>query len=212
MYKKRLITNYLMSLFEHFPVVAILGARQVGKSTLIENLTIDGLKTYVFDPILDQYGEKKDPEFFLQQQSFPLFLDEFQYAPGLSGVIKRFVDKEKKNGLILLSGSHQFSVIKNLSDSMAGRVAIVNLWPMSVKEITGKNSNFLEELFSPWFNIIAVKTCAPGGDRGIPFLINNGLSSAFGYLFLGRENWIKLKERLGFGKSLVLIATRNEKK
>lgn len=147
MYKKRLITDYLMSLFEHFPVVAILGARQVGKSTLIENLTIDGLKTYVFDPILDQYGEKKDPEFFLQQQSFPLFLDEFQYAPGLSGVIKRFVDKEKKNGLILLSGSHQFSVIKNLSDSMAGRVAIVNLWPMSVKEITGKNSNFLEELF-----------------------------------------------------------------
>lgn len=147
MYKERLISSQLQSLFEHFPVVAILGARQVGKSTLIEHLDIENLKTFVIDPILDQYGEKSDPEFFLQQQTFPLFIDEFQYAPALSGVIKRFVDSEKKNGLIFLSGSHQFSVIRNLSDSMAGRVAIVNLWPMTVKEFTGDNSSFLENLF-----------------------------------------------------------------
>lgn len=147
MYKKRLISNYLKSLFERFPVVAVLGARQVGKSTLIEHLDIQNLKTFVIDPILDQYGEKSDPEFFLQQQTFPLFIDEFQYAPALSGVIKRVVDSEKKNGLIFLSGSHQFSVIRNLSDSMAGRVAIVNLWPMTVKEFTGDNSSFLENLF-----------------------------------------------------------------
>lgn len=147
MYKKRLLTEHLIKLFENFPLVAILGARQVGKSTLVEHLNIKNLKTFVFDPILDQYGEKSDPEFFLQQQSFPLFIDEFQYAPELSGVIKRFADNEKKNGLIFLSGSHQFSIIKNLSDSMAGRVAIVNLWPMTVKEITGENSIFLEMLF-----------------------------------------------------------------
>ena len=222
MYKKRLISDYIISLFSNFPVVAILGARQVGKSTLIEHLNIDKLKTFVFDPVLDQYGEKNDPEFFLQQQSFPIFLDEFQYVPALSGVIKRLIDKKKEKGLIFLSGSHQFSVIKNLSDSMAGRVAIVNLWPLSIKEIEEGHSTFLEDLLLDGkINIKQARTTSKnlidylwrGGfprvleleNQFVPTLYDSYLKT---YIERDVKDLIDVKNVTLFSRFVALVATR----
>ncbi len=134
-YKNRLIEKKIIELFKYFPVVAVLGARQVGKSTLIENLFKDKLTTIVFDPVVDIGNARSDPDFFLQNIETPAFLDEVQYAPELLNSIKRRVDLKKKNGLYLLSGSQNLSVLKDISESLAGRVAIVNLFPMSRFEI-----------------------------------------------------------------------------
>jgi uncharacterized protein len=134
-YKPRLIEKKILELFQYYPVVAILGARQVGKSTLVENLFRDQIRTTVFDPVVDIGNARTDPDFFLQNIEPPAFFDEVQYAPELLNSIKRRVDREKKNRLYLLSGSQNLSVLKDISESLAGRVAIVNLLPMSRSEI-----------------------------------------------------------------------------
>jgi predicted AAA+ superfamily ATPase len=140
-YKNRLIEEKIIELFQYFPVVAVLGARQVGKSTLIENLYKDKIKTIVFDPVVDIGNARNDPDFFLQNIATPAFLDEIQYAPELLNSIKRRVDREKKNGLYLLSGSQNLSVLKNISESLAGRIAIINLFAMTRSEILESDKN-----------------------------------------------------------------------
>jgi len=134
-YKKRLIEEKIIELFQYYQVIAILGARQVGKSTLIENLYKNRIRTIVFDPVVDVGNARSDPDFFLQNVTTPAFLDEIQYAPELLNSIKRRVDLEKKNGQYILSGSQNLSVLKNISESLAGRVAIVNLLPMARSEM-----------------------------------------------------------------------------
>jgi len=148
-YKTRLVENNILELFKYFPVVAVLGARQVGKSTLIENLFINKIRTVVFDPVVDIGNARNDPDFFLQNIETPAFLDEIQYAPELMNSIKRRVDLEKKNGLYILSGSQNLSVLKDISESLAGRVAIVNLLAMSRSEILGSGRNtFIQDWLS----------------------------------------------------------------
>jgi uncharacterized protein len=152
-YKKRLIEKKLKELFTYYPVVAVLGARQVGKSTLVENLFSDVINTTVFDPVVDIGNARQDPDFFLQNINTPAFLDEIQYAPELLGSIKRKVDREKRNSLFILSGSQNLMVLKDISESLAGRVAILNLWPMSQSEVQNKvtdkpTKGFLEKWLS----------------------------------------------------------------
>ncbi len=135
-YKHRLVEKKIQELFKYYPVVAVLGARQVGKSTLVENLFAHNLNTTVFDPVIDIGNARQDPDFFLQNIKTPAFFDEVQYAPELLGSIKRKVDIEKENGSYILSGSQNLSVLRDISESLAGRVAIINLWPMCKNEIT----------------------------------------------------------------------------
>lgn len=142
-YRKRLLENRIKELFQYYPIVAVLGARQVGKSTLVENLFKDGMHTVVFDPVVDIGNARQDPDFFIQSISIPAFLDEIQYAPELLNAIKRKVDRKKQNGQYIISGSQNLSVLKDISESLAGRVAIINLLPMNRFE--------LEALESPSF-------------------------------------------------------------
>ncbi|MCG8552736.1 MAG: DUF4143 domain-containing protein [Desulfobacterales bacterium] len=145
-YKHRLIENKLAELFQYYPVVAVLGARQVGKSTLVENLYSGKIRTTVFDPVVDIGNARQDPDFFLQNIKAPAFFDEVQYAPELLNAIKRKVDQEKKNGMYILSGSQNLSVLRDISESLAGRVAILNLWSMSYSEVHEKTGGgFLEQ-------------------------------------------------------------------
>lgn len=148
-YKHRVIEGKLTELFQYYPVVALLGARQAGKSTLVENLFSGKINTTVFDPVVDIGNARQDPDFFLQNVKTPVFFDEIQYAPELLNSIKRKVDQEKKNGMFILSGSQNLSVLKDISESLAGRVAIVNLWPMSTCEFYEKSQvGFLEQWLS----------------------------------------------------------------
>jgi len=148
-YKTRLIEKRLLDLFAYYPVVAVLGARQAGKSTLVGNLFANIVNTTVFDPVVDIGNARQDPDFFLQNTKMPAFFDEVQYAPELLGSIKRRVDRQRKNGLFILSGSQNLTVLKEISESLAGRVAIVNLWPMCRNEFQElQEHNFLKNWIS----------------------------------------------------------------
>lgn len=139
MYKRRHIEEKLRLLVNNFKVVLILGARQVGKSTLLKN-TFPYHKHLTFDPVQDLYGAKADPDLFLQNFSSPLILDEIQFAPALLAAIKRRVDSVDANGQYILTGSQNLSILRTVSESMAGRVAIVHLGGLTIYETNEVNS------------------------------------------------------------------------
>lgn len=119
------------------------GARQAGKSTLLAYLFGKNARHIVFDPVTDEFGARRDPEFFLQQHKPPLILDEIQYAPELLAIIKKNTDKDRAPGQFFLTGSQNLSVIKSISESMAGRAAVIDLDAMSVPERLGISASAL---------------------------------------------------------------------
>ncbi|MEE1068453.1 MAG: AAA family ATPase, partial [Fibrobacteraceae bacterium] len=131
----RFIQNRLETLFKYFPCVLLTGARQVGKTTLIKELVAaDSIVT--FDPIEDIRGAKADPDLFLKQMKSPGFLDEVQYVPQVLASLKRFVDERANDkSLFYLSGSQNLSVLRGAAESMAGRIAVLDLYPLCFKEI-----------------------------------------------------------------------------
>ncbi len=134
-YYPRLLEKMILDAFGHFPVVVVLGARQVGKSTLVQHLFADCLQTIVFDPVQDVGQARHDPELFLKNHPGKLFLDEVQYAPELLSVIKRRVDLNCSPGQYVLSGSQNLAVVKGVAESMAGRAAIIRLPAMCRAEL-----------------------------------------------------------------------------
>jgi predicted AAA+ superfamily ATPase len=139
-YKKRHIEAKLREYSKYFKVVLVTGARQVGKSTLLKHIFPE-LKTIVFDPLQDIYGARKDPDLFLDNFPSPIILDEIQYAPELLPAIKRRVDLGEKKGLYFLTGSQNLGMLKSVSESLAGRVGILNLEGMTHQEMTGLGEN-----------------------------------------------------------------------
>ncbi len=134
-YLNRMIEAKIKEWFKHYPVLLVTGARQVGKSTLVDNLFKDSVTKIVFDPVQDVSNAREDPDFFLQNIKLPAFLDEIQYAPELLPSIKRHIDKAPSPGQFILSGSQNLSVLKDISESLAGRVGVIDLYPMSQREL-----------------------------------------------------------------------------
>jgi predicted AAA+ superfamily ATPase len=137
MYIKRKIEQKLMDLAASFPVVLVTGARQVGKTTLLERLCGPDRKYVSLDVPDVRIMAKDEPVAFMAKYKPPLIIDEFQYAPNLLPYIKAYVDKHKNNGDFWLAGSQSFVSMKNVSESLAGRVGILNLFSLSRSEITG---------------------------------------------------------------------------
>lgn len=136
MYKERLLTRRLQRLIETFSVVVISGARQVGKSTLLQHAFPPDTDCVVFDPVVDIENARGDPELFLDNHpGKPLLLDEIQYAPELVAAIKRRVDQDRKPGMFVLTGSQQWEVMKSLADSLAGRAVFIDLEGFSLAEM-----------------------------------------------------------------------------
>ncbi len=133
-YKERNLSFKIRRLVQQFPVVVISGARQVGKSTLIKHLFKEH-DCVILDPIVDIGNAREDPDLFLDNHPCPLVLDEIQYAPELVPAIKRRVDNNKQAGMYILTGSQQWSVLKSISESLAGRAILINLDSFSISEI-----------------------------------------------------------------------------
>ncbi|MCP4603909.1 MAG: ATP-binding protein [Proteobacteria bacterium] len=139
MYIQRLITERLYRLAESFPVIVISGARQVGKSTLLQNALPRETDYVVFDPVVDIENARRDPELFLDNHlSRPLLLDEIQYAPELAAALKRRIDKDRSPGQFILTGSQQWQVMKSLAESLAGRAAFLDLEGFCLVEIANQ--------------------------------------------------------------------------
>lgn len=140
MYIKRHIETVFDTVANMYPSVIVTGARQVGKSTLVKACVKD-LKYYTFDDVRIRAQAKKDPSLFFKTYEPPLILDEVQYAPELFSEIKIIADNADKNGVFYLTGSQQFHLMKNASESLAGRVGILDLKGLSYREIKGMNYN-----------------------------------------------------------------------
>lgn len=137
MYIQRALEQTILEINASFPVLLLTGPRQVGKTTLLQKMA-ETDRQYV---TLDDPGIRdlaiREPALFLQRYTPPVIIDEIQYAPQLLPYIKMYVDKNKEKGGFWLTGSQMFHVMKGVSESLAGRVGIVNLVGLSNSEITG---------------------------------------------------------------------------
>ncbi len=133
-YHRRLIEEKALEYWRAFPCVLLAGARQVGKSTMLAKLLGRECATFVFDPVQDLYGVRADPDLFLRNNPPPLILDEIQYVPELVPALKRYVDRNRQPGMFFITGSQQWQVMRRLSESLAGRVAILELPGFSLDE------------------------------------------------------------------------------
>ncbi len=134
MYIERHIDSTVRKLLQQFPAVLLTGARQVGKSTLLQKIAPEYRYLTFDDPLLLTQA-KNEPQLFLLNYDKQIILDEVQYAPELFRLLKLSIDKEKQNGLFLLSGSQAFELMENVSETLAGRVAILKLKGLSLREI-----------------------------------------------------------------------------
>jgi predicted AAA+ superfamily ATPase len=139
-YKPRIISERLKSMLARFPVVIVCGARQVGKSTLLRHAFPDW-PMVVFDPAMDVGNAREDPDLFLDNHPSPVILDEIQFAPELVAAIKRRVDRSKKPGQYVLTGSQQWSVLKTASESLAGRAVFMDLEGFCLAEIAAATTD-----------------------------------------------------------------------
>ena len=136
MYYPRHLQSVLQKLSAQFPAVLLTGARQVGKSTLLQHIAPEYGYLTLDDPLLlDQ--AKNEPQLFLLNHTPPLIVDEVQYAPELFPLLKMDIDRRKQNGLYLLSGSQAFELMQNVSESLAGRIAVLKLNGLSWREMRG---------------------------------------------------------------------------
>jgi predicted AAA+ superfamily ATPase len=135
-YKKRHAENSLRKLTKMFGAVLVTGPRQVGKTTLLEVITGDINHAKLDDPLVRQSAKEQSGTFFKDNPP-PVFVDEVQYAPELFPYIKMMLDKSRKKGQFFLTGSQQFEMMKNVSESLAGRVGLLTLLGFSLRERKG---------------------------------------------------------------------------
>ena len=154
MYINRSIEKELVSLSKQFPTIVITGPRQVGKTTLLNHLANDKINYVSLDNINDRALAVNDPELFLETYKYPLIIDEFQYAPELLSYIKIKVDQARLKSvysnkevstMYYLTGSQSFLSMKNITESLAGRIGVIDLYGLSAREIDNKE----DRLFIP---------------------------------------------------------------
>jgi hypothetical protein len=134
-YIHRAIEKPLKEALAQFPVCLITGPRQAGKSTLLQNCLSAYAYVTLDDPIHRSMANQ-DPELFLSSFPAPVIIDEIQYAPDLLSYIKIRVDQKRHQyGQYVLTGSQVFQLMKGVSESLAGRIAIFQLYPLSWTEI-----------------------------------------------------------------------------
>lgn len=131
---ERRINKKLLSLVSSFPILALTGCRQCGKSTLLKNLFPQWKYVSLEDIDIRELAEN-DPRYFLSLYSEQTIFDEIQRVPKLFSYIQTHVDSLDKTGIYILSGSQNFLLMKSISQSLAGRTAVLNLATFSISEL-----------------------------------------------------------------------------
>lgn len=146
MYRDRLLSQKLKEAIKNFPAVLITGPRQAGKTTFVQH-ELHKTHTYVsFDDPLNRTFALHDPKGFLSQfKDQPLILDEIQYLPEILSYVKMDIDQKHQTGKWVLTGSQQFLFMKKVSETLAGRVTILELLPFCLKEAQYNHPDKLKE-------------------------------------------------------------------
>ena len=153
--------------------VALLGARQVGKSTLARDLAVNEFPArYIsLDDEVAADRARSDPRGFIAEVDGPTVIDEVQRAPGLLLAIKERLDLNQARGQFLLTGSANILTLPTIADALPGRVEYVNLWPFSQGEIHGVRERFIDTLLDGTFPKVSD---APVGRRAVAKLLATG--------------------------------------
>lgn len=134
-YISRGLERKFVRMSSFFKAVLVTGARQVGKTTMLRHLAEGQDRTYVsLDNHMARDLAKTDPVLFFQTYKPPILIDEVQYAPELFSQIKILCDNSQGKGLFWLTGSQQYSMIKNVRETLAGRIGILDLYSLSMNE------------------------------------------------------------------------------
>ena len=149
MLRRHLIGRLLDGLADT-PAVLVNGARQTGKSTLVQSAELAGQNRHylTFDDPGILAAAKRDPNGFVAGLNMPVTLDEVQHVPEIFPVIKAAIDRKRQPGRFLLTGSANVMLLPELSESLAGRMEVLTLWPFSQGEIHGVQGTFVDTLFS----------------------------------------------------------------
>jgi hypothetical protein len=139
-YIKREIEDVIQQSAAGFKTILVTGARQTGKSTLLRHL-FPGVREVSFDDPFMEEQAKNNPDMFMMLNEPPVFFDEIQYVPSLFRYIKIACDNSNDKGLYYLSGSQPFKLMDMISDSLAGRVAVLELAPLSLREMMRSDCN-----------------------------------------------------------------------
>lgn len=135
-YLHRLAEQKFLRLSKNFPVVLVCGPRQVGKTTMLQELAKKEERTFVtLDDLSVRAMANDDPALFFQTYKTPILIDEIQKAPRLFSQIKLLADRHKQPGEIWLTGSQSYSLMKNISESLAGRVGLLNMYSLTLQEV-----------------------------------------------------------------------------
>lgn len=220
MYIKRILEERVKYLSEHFPVIMLCGARQVGKTTLLKQIAKDkkDIQYITLDYPKVRELAKEDPELFLQQYSAPIIIDEIHYAPELLPFIKIKVDENNEVGQYFLTGSQMFRLMNNVSESLAGRVGILSMYSLSRAEIEERvnfpfNPNIVKNIVSDdKISDIFEKILKGGMPRLIsdPELSSDTFFGSYIQTYIERDirDLIRIKDELKFSKFISCVAAR----
>lgn len=137
------------------PVVVVNGPRQVGKTTLTRNLSYPGSVEFVtLDDKANRVAAGRDPRSFVRRRADTLVIDEAQFQPSLFRAIKAEVDRDRRPGRFVLTGSSRLLSAPDMASSLVGRVEIVELWPFSQGELAGARDRFVDEVFNDPIGLI----------------------------------------------------------
>ena len=140
MYITRALENEILEASKQFPALIVTGPRQVGKTTMLQRLAEAERKYVSLDDPLARSMAKNDPGLFLQRYKPPVIIDEIQYAPEILPYIKIYADTHKRKGEFWLTGSQSFHMMKNVTESLAGRMVIIQMFGLSASEISDVKS------------------------------------------------------------------------
>lgn len=163
----RYITRPLLAALADTPVVMVVGARQTGKSTLAQSLAVGQHPAayLTLDEATVLSSAQADPVGFLAAHPGPVVIDEIQRVPALLPAIKAEVDRRRRPGRYLLTGSANVLLLSKVSESLAGRMEVLTLWPLAQGEIEERPGNFVDEAFAA--GPPARQSASAGGRRAL---------------------------------------------
>lgn len=162
---QRLVESALLQRLRVMPAVVVTGPRQAGKSTLVER-RVPGERRYVTLDDLDVLeAARRDPEALVGGKE-AVTLDEVQQEPGILSAVKRAIDRDRKRGRFLLTGSANLLLLRNVAETLAGRASYLTLWPMTRREQHGLGRPGLWEALlaandSEWLDLLAAESAGP---------------------------------------------------
>lgn len=170
----RMLQQGLRDAMADTPVVFVAGARQTGKSTMVQELhsQLPGSVYRTLDDLNVLAAARLDPKGFVESLPACAFLDEVQRAPELFLPIKATVDRDRRPGRFVLTGSANVLALPRVADSLAGRMEILTLWPLAQAELAGTSPQLIDACFAG--ELVSLRVPAKAGDRLFARIVAGG--------------------------------------